>query len=200
MTNKSKERFMKSKYVRVILYGYTNIETLKEEINDIILKKALASMQDFSPCNEQCEKIIDYIGQKVLLSELKSKVKVVFRGLTELELDLLDYKYFKLKPKEHFKNIDTESRSYFRRQTNIIHKLSELFEKILLTDEWFENNCLKINYFRHMLKQIEYQDKRFSQRKNLGKTNKERCKANTRKKGSFKKKTIDEKENFKLIA
>ena len=62
---------MTHNYTRTILYAYANIDAVKEQIDDFVESKALSSMRDFSPCVEQCEKILDYTAQKVALIELK---------------------------------------------------------------------------------------------------------------------------------
>ena len=132
-------------YTKAVLYAYTSIEAVKRQIDDFVERRALASMNDYSPCDEQCEVIIEHMAQKVILTQLKSKVKAILISLTDEELELLDYKYLKIRTKEDLENIDTRKRSYYRKQHNLIKKISKKFDKALLTDEWFEKYCLKIN-------------------------------------------------------
>ena len=146
---------MKDNYTRTILYAYANIDAVKEQIDDFVERKALSSMRDFSPCIEQCEKMLEYTAQKVALIELKDFVEKALKKLSVYEMDCLEYKYFKRKPKEYFIGFDYESRAYFRKQVSLIKKLSESFESIGLTDEWFEKNCLNTNFFRELLKRVE---------------------------------------------
>ena len=142
-------------YTKAVLYAYSSIETVKKQIDDFIERRALASMNDFSPCDEQCEIIIEHIAQKVILTQLKSKIKAVLLSLKKEELDLLDYKYLKRKPKAYFKDIDTCSRSYYRKQKNLIKKISQRCDKVMLTDDWFEKNCLDINVIKWLVRRVE---------------------------------------------
>ena len=146
---------MKTTYTKTVLYAYANIEVVKEQIDDFVERKALASISDFSPCVEQCEKILEYTAQKVALIELKEQAEKVLKKLSAYEMDCLDYKYFKKKPKEYFIGFDFESRSYFRKQVSLIKKISEQFDRVGLTDEWFEKNCLNTNFFKELLKRVE---------------------------------------------
>ncbi len=146
---------MNKYYTKTILYAYANIEAVKEQIDDFVKSKALSSMKDCSPCLEQCEKILDYTAQKVALIELKEFVDKVISKLTNYELDCLDYKYFKQKPKEYYIDFDSESRGYFRKQISLIKKISNLFDSVGLTDAWFEKNCLNTNFFIELLKRVK---------------------------------------------
>ena len=138
---------MRINYTKAILYAFYNIEAVKEQIDEIVEKKALASMTDCSPCDEQCEKILTYMAQKVALVELKNKIKLVLRSLTDYELDILDYKYFKQKPKEYFANFDTEGRTYFRKQSKLVDKLGAMLTQKGLDKQFFNQNLMPIELF-----------------------------------------------------
>ena len=146
---------MKDNYTRTILYAYANIDAVKEQIDDLVERRALSSMTDFSPCIEQCEKMLEYTAQKVALIELKGFVDRVLKKRSAYEMDCLEYKYFKRKPKEYFIGFDYESRSYFRKQVRLIKKLGEGFEGVGLTDSWFEKNCLNTTFFKELLRRVE---------------------------------------------
>lgn len=146
---------MKPSYTRTILYAYANIDAVKNQIDDFVERKALMSMSDFSPCIEQCEKMLEYTAQKVALIELKEFVDKVLKKLTAYEMDCLEYKYFKRKPKEYFIGFDYESRGYFRKQVSLLNRISENFDSVGLTDAWFESNCLNTNFFKELLKRVE---------------------------------------------
>jgi hypothetical protein len=111
-------------------------------------------MRDFSPCVEQCEKIINLTEQKKLLIDFKIKGDQVVSKMTSVELDMLDYKYFKQKPKEYYSDFDAKSRSYFRRQISLVKKANALFERQGICNEWFEKNCLKISFFFELLRRV----------------------------------------------
>ncbi len=146
-------------YTKTVLYAYGNIEAVKEQIDDFVERKALSSMSDYTPCIEQCESILNYTAQKLILIELKELVGGVLKKLSSYELDCLDYKYFKQKPKEYYSGFDCESRGYFRRQVSLVKKLGTCFENVGLTDEWFKKNCLTTNFFKELLKRVENQEK-----------------------------------------
>lgn len=141
-------------YVKTALYAYPHIEAILEQIDDLVLRKALSSMSDFSPCEEQCEKILDFTWQKDVLCALKLMVEKALNKLSDMQKDMLDYKYFKQKPKECFIGFDVQSRGYFRRQVALVKKLGERFDKVGLTDEWFDKNCMVMDFFVQMHKRI----------------------------------------------
>ena len=138
---------MKNTYCKCLLYAYPNVEQLLDQLDTLAEKKVLASMDDFTPCLEQCEKILSITEQKDVLIMIKLKTEQILSGLTYEELDLLDYKYFKQKPKEYYSDYDCSSRAYFRKQNKVLDKMSLLFEKAGFTDEWFTKECLKNDFF-----------------------------------------------------
>ncbi len=145
-------------YTKTALYAYPNLQAIMEQIDDIVERKALTSMSNFSPCEEQCEKILDLTNQKDTLIELKIFIDKALTKLTDEQIDCLEYKYFKRKPKEYFIGFDSCSRAYFRRQVNLVKKISEAFEKIGLTDIWFENYCLTMDFFIELLRRVKKYD------------------------------------------
>ena len=167
---------MKDNYTRTILYAYANIEGVKEQIDDFVERKALSSMKDFSPCIEQCEKILEYTAQKVALIELKEFVDRAIKKLSGYELDCLEYKYFKRKPKEYFIGFDYESRSYFRKQIRLVKKIGESFESMGLTDIWFEKNCLNTNFFKELLRRVESYESKCNKNKKVVKKSQDKIK------------------------
>lgn len=162
---------MNLNYTKTVLYAYANIEAVKEQIDDFVESKALSSMRDFSPCIEQCEKILNYTTQKIALIELKGFVDKILNKLTSYELDCLDYKYFKQKPKEYYVNFDSESRNYFRKQVSLVKKVSEMLDRVGLTNDWFEKNCLTTSFFLELLKRVQHYDKQCKKNKPLKEKN-----------------------------
>ena len=142
-------------YTKTILQIYAVAESVIEQLDDLAERKALASMSDFSPCFEQCEKIIDLKNQKNIILYIQKIVNKILSKLTIEQLDLLDYKYFKKKPKEYYKNFDYSSRAYFRNQIKVVLLVAEKLEKYQLNDSWFNKNCLKIEFFKEMLKRVQ---------------------------------------------
>ena len=154
-------------YAKTALYAYANLQAIAEQIDELVEKKALSSMKDFSSALSQCERIVEYTTQKDALFALKLRIEEVFDTLDDEEKDLIEYKYFKRKPKEYFDGFDYESRAYFRKQARVSEKVAELFEKHDTTDKWFEQNCLTMDFFKELLKRTIQHEKSYS-KKNLG--------------------------------
>ena len=146
-------------YAKTALYAYANLLTISEQIDDLVEKKALASMRDFTPAIEQCEKIVNLTYQKDCLFALKLYLDEVLSKLSKEQLDCLEYKYFKRKPKEYFDGFDFESRAYFRRQKKLAEKIALSLDKLGATNAWFEENCLSMDFFKELLKRtIEHEN------------------------------------------
>lgn len=146
-------------YAKTALYAYPNVDALIEQIDELVERKALYSMSDYSPCDQIAEKILDYTAQKVALIELKDFMDKVLSKFTKDQLDCLDYKYFKINPKEYYKDFDAKSRNYFRKQIRVAKKFSEKMESVGATDEWFKNTCLKSDFFKELLKRVYEHEK-----------------------------------------
>lgn len=157
-------------YTKCALYAYPNILAVMEQIDELVERRALTSMSDFSPCEEQCEKIIALTNQKDVLIELKLITDKVLSKITDYQKDCLDYKYFKQKPKEYFIGFDTTSRGYFRRQIRAVERVSELFTKFGATDEWFEQNCLEMEFFRELLRRVKLKEEKLKKNKQVNKS------------------------------
>ena len=149
---------MKENYVKCLLYTYPNVQELLEQIDVLVEKKAISSMDDFRPCLEQCEEIIRLTEQKNVLIDILLKTEKILEKFSCYEKDCLDYKYFKKKPKDYFNDFDAQSRQYFRVQNRLITRLGKLFEEKGLTEQWFIENCLKTSFFTEMLRRIDEQD------------------------------------------
>ena len=145
---------MKNTYCKCMLYAYPNVDQLLEQLDTLVEKKALSSMDDFSPCIEQCESILSLTAQKDVLILLKVKLDKILCQFSSEEKELLDYRYFKQKPKENYIGFDFSSRSYFRRQEKVLKKINFCCESEGLNDQWFEKECLKNNFFVGLLRGV----------------------------------------------
>jgi hypothetical protein len=103
-------------YAKSVLYAYPHIEQITEQIDELVERKALSSMTDYSPCEEIPGKIIEFTEKKKTFIKLYTITEKVLKRFKLDELDCLDYKYFKQKPKEYYKDFDAVSRGYFRKQ------------------------------------------------------------------------------------
>ncbi len=158
---------MKTVYAKCILYAYSNLDSILEQIDVLVEKKALASMDDFTPCIEQCEKVIALIEQKDVIIDLKIKCDNILTKFTEEEKDCLDYRYFKQKPKDYYIDFDFVSRAYFRKQLKVLEKACRLLEKAGLSDSQFENTVLKIDFFAELLRRVKMQEQSQSRKKSF---------------------------------
>ena len=62
-------------YAKSVLYAYPHIEQITEQIDELVERKALSSMTDYSPCEEIAQKIILWLSlvdkaEKVLVDML----------------------------------------------------------------------------------------------------------------------------------
>ncbi len=147
-------------YTKTILYAYAHLDKVVEQIDELVLKNALSSMTDYSPALNQCERIVDLSMQKETIITLKEKVKKAIGVLSLLELDHLDYKYFKVNPKSYYKNFDSSSRAYFRRQVSLLRKVGLRLEKVGISDSWFIENCLIMNFFVELVRRVKEYEKK----------------------------------------
>ena len=156
---------MNKYYAKTALYAYPNLEAVAEQIDELVERRAIISMNNYSPAVEQCEKVVDLTYQKDVLFALKLHIEYALEKLNQEELDCLEYKYFKRKPKEYFIDFDAESRSYFRRQNKLADKISKSLERGGATDKWFEEHCLSMEFFSELLKRVIEREKQCSREK-----------------------------------
>lgn len=151
---KIKEKNMNELFAKCVLYAYPNTEALCDQIDELVEKKAFASINDYSPALSQCEKIVELTEHKDMLRDLKDKVEKVLRGFSENELKLLDYKYFKKLPKSDFDDFDCVSRSYFRRQVRVAAKFAKKIGDEGVTDEYFKKYFMTTDFFSELYKRV----------------------------------------------
>lgn len=161
---------MNELYAKAVLYSYPAIEKVMEQIDELVYKRALDSMSDFTPCIEQCEKILSYTNQKELLIELKLAVAKTLYLFTEEDKKCFEYKYFKNKPKEYFNNFDSSSRAYFRKQIRLLNKFEKLIERHGINDEKFSKEYMQIDFFKELVKRVKEREKAHELKKESCKT------------------------------
>ncbi|MBR5192097.1 MAG: hypothetical protein IKW33_01640 [Clostridia bacterium] len=156
---------MNNYYAKTLLYAYPNLISLTEQIDELVEKKAFASMGIFSPALFQCEQILGLTNQKQIIINVKIILDKVLEKFSLDELDCFSYKYFKNKPKEYFKNFDASSRGYFRKQIKLINLFSKRLEYCGIDDDWFIKNCLNIDFFKELYKRVLEYEKITNKRK-----------------------------------
>ena len=146
---------MKELYAKTILYSYSALSAVAEQIDELVEKKALASMTDFSSALSQCEKIISLTAQKDVLLFIAISVEKALEKFSVIEKQYFDYKYFRQRPRDFDWCFEPSSRAYFRAQIRLARKFAERLERAGITDDYFENECLKIDFFKELLKRTE---------------------------------------------
>ena len=175
---------MNNYYAKTLLYAYPNLESLMEQIDELVEKKAFASMGNFTPALFQCEQILGLTNQKQTLINVNVILDKFLEKFTLDELDCFSYKYFKNKPKEYFKNFDASSRGYFRKQIKLINLFSKRLEYCGIDDGWFIKYCLKIDFFKELYKRVlEYE--KVSNRKKVFSSNENKVQIATNKKAKI---------------
>ena len=101
-------------YAKSILYAYSSIDKLTAQIDDIVLKHALASMNNCSPCFKQCDKIVAFTNKKIRLMEMKDLVDRALNEYAQEEIALLDYKYFRSKNQHLYVTQKKKLRCYLK--------------------------------------------------------------------------------------
>lgn len=149
---------MNALYVKCILYAYPVLDKIIAQTDTLVERRALASMNDFSPCASQCELILDLTKRKQSFIDLKLACDSILKRFSSEEMKCLDFKYFKQKPKEIYSGMDTYSRSYYRKQTKILVAFGELLEESGMTDEMFEERYLINEFLQAVYKRVNLKE------------------------------------------
>ncbi len=156
---------MKLTYAKCVLYAYANINRIIEDIDEIVLSKALASMEDISPCIEQCENILAYTDQKQRLLFLKAVMDKILEKCSPKEKAIFEYKYCRKRSKDYKAMFDCRQRSYYRKQIKLVTDFAFKLEKKGITDKFFEEELQPMTFFDTMLKFVVQKDKKDYKRK-----------------------------------
>ena len=152
---------MKSDYIKTVLHAYVHVPKIIKRINQVVTKKALASMKDFTSCLTQCEKIINLTVQKAVLIEAKHYIDRAMSRLSQDEKDFLDYKYLRVNLVDYELKINSNTRAYYRVQQKIINTLSDNLGYLGKDDKWFEQYCLKVPFIKKMYTAVKRRDESF---------------------------------------
>ena len=141
-------------YVKTVLYCYPCLEAVISQIDELVEKRAFSSMWDFSPAIYQCERISNLTCQKVVMIDLKKKIDKVLERFDKESIDHFEYKFFRRKNKEYFKDFDYKSRKYFRTQNKLVKEFGLRLEKVGVDDIYFEEYLIKIEFFKELLRRV----------------------------------------------
>ncbi len=149
---------MEKLYAKTALYLYPCIDKVNEQIDELLEKRALSSMSDFSPCITQCEKMVELGVQNAKLLEMKDCMTRALRRLSADETALIEFKYFRSRKREDMPSGDVVSRTYFRRQRRVAEKLARVLEGEGITDEVFERDYLAIEFIRELYRRVKLRE------------------------------------------
>lgn len=145
-------------YEKVLLYAYPQLLKLTEQIDDLVLKRALGSFSCYDSCLEQAEAIMDMTLQKQNLLSLKVRLDEILKKHFENDMIYLEYKYFKRLKKEAYQNFDASSRGYFRKQLKLAEKFSSLIKADGMTEKWFFETFSNSEFMMRLLARVtEYE-------------------------------------------
>lgn len=145
---------MKEIYAKAMLYAYPYVDSMIQRMDEKIMNKALGSMFDTSPSEEQCAKVVVLLGQKEDLKYLKHVIERMIMKFPLSDFDYFDYRYFKIRPKEYYKDKIKIDRTYYRKQDRLIKKFCSIFCAIGGDDKWFEEKFLSIKYIKNLYNKL----------------------------------------------
>ena len=152
-------------YTKVLLYAYPNIESLVDQIDELVEKKAITSMDATSPCLDICNSIISLIKEKDLYLDLLVTLDGILENLTEYEKMCIEYKYFLVRDKDKFVGFDYTSKQYFRHQNKILEKIRKRLDKKGYDDNFFREKYLPIKFFKALLRGVKEKEKHVNKNK-----------------------------------
>lgn len=149
---------------KTIFYCYPEYEQTIEQIEKLILYKAISSHANSYKTQEQIQKVIKLCSAVQLLKQLKLTVEEILQGLSVTEQELVKIRYFN-KPKG--KVADYYTRTYYRNQLRLEKKLQILLGGYGIDENWFEKNCKGIHFLCERYNQILKQKKQREQKLQL---------------------------------
>lgn len=151
-------------YTKVLLYAYSNIDDVIEQIDELVEKKGVVSMWDNSPAMEQYLKIIELKEQKGILIELKRRMEIVLKKFTTEEMKYFEYRYFRKRAKDYYEGFDVSSRAYFRKHDILIRRLSLWLDYVDLTDSYFNERLKEIDFFKDLTRIVKENERSYSKK------------------------------------
>ncbi|MBQ3219696.1 MAG: hypothetical protein IJB32_03800 [Clostridia bacterium] len=157
---------MNENYAKTMLYAYPYIDSMVKRLDEKIMNKALGSMFDVSPSEEQCAKVLVLMGKKDDLKYLKHLIELMMMKFPFSDFDYFDYKYFRIRPKKDYEEKIKLNRAYYRKQEKLIKKYCLIFSAIGGDDKWFEDKFLSIGFIKNLyIKVLEHEKAHAKRRK-----------------------------------
>ena len=145
-------------YQKVLLYAYPKLERMAEDIGQIVLAKARASVMGRETALACAEKLIRYNFLRGQILFLKDELDGMLSCFSREERFLLEYKYFRRKSRleGEFAGVcvSCSERTYFRRQARLASKLNGLFVRSGLDEGWFMRSLGAFPYIQDALAKL----------------------------------------------
>ena len=133
------------KYSKIIMKAYPFLENVIETERKNYTVRCLNSAYYPTDTAVFCEQLLSRMEQRKKLYDLKRKLDVLFSRLTDLEKDLILFKYAGKTPRTPFKFTE---RTYFRKQVKLIKKIEKFLSYLNVSDEQFERDFMGMTYFQ----------------------------------------------------
>ncbi len=131
-------------YVKTILSCFIALDSVIEQIENVIRKKAKNSFYEYESAERLTNTVLSLCNIRYDLIDLKEKTANSLNKLSEEDKILIAYKYFGIHPEDE--NFDHTSRNYFRKQIRAIERFSKILEKEGMGFEQFQRTYMKIHY------------------------------------------------------
>ena len=139
-------------YAKVILKAYPQIDSVVKYMDETVKEKCLVSFNDKMPASRSVDDIVKLIENKQKLIVLKEKTRNVLKRLSDEEIAMINYKYFKNRSIGGF---DYTSRNYFRRQHKVIEHVKELLGYIDLSEQKFLKEYASIPFIKYVSSSLD---------------------------------------------
>lgn len=139
-------------YAKAILLAYPYLEDVATTIDAQVEKRCRLSFYSNKPCYDYAERIAKLISDKRRLLLLKEEIASVLSKMTEEEMALIGYKYFKNRPIDGF---DYKSRKYFRKQKKVLEKFVTLLDNAKLDEKTFLDVYGNIPYIKSIMLRLD---------------------------------------------
>ncbi len=152
-------------YAKTLLYAYTYLDDMVKRIDELVVKKAFLSGQNYVAAKFQYEEIINLTYEKDIIHVVKIACDKALGKFSDEEMKYFRYKYFKNMDKKERATFDFTSRTYFRRQNKLTGEFSERLERFGLDDKFFMEECLSVDFFKHTYSLAKEQERKSVKRK-----------------------------------
>ena len=117
---------MANEYAKVILYAYPYLSALSDAVGVGAVNKAMLSFRSQEDALQTAETIVEELAVKSRLMRLEDAVNAALSSLSDEELYLLEYKYFRRKRvlREKYAGycMACSERTYYRKQCAVLKK------------------------------------------------------------------------------